>query len=57
MEKHVMIKFYTKPRRYEKDMERAKAALMKAGEAGMEKGEVTINGVEVKIENVTRGMC
>lgn len=54
MAKYVTIRFYTTPRRYGKDMDKAKDALMKAKEAGMSDGEVNIDNVTVKIENAIR---
>jgi len=57
MGKHVTISFYTSPRRYEKDMEKAKIALLKTGDSGVDEGDLTIDSVKIKIENTTSGMC
>jgi len=55
MGKLVTIKFYTTPRKYGKDMDKAKEALLKIQEAGMSDGEVNVDNVTVKIENTTSG--
>jgi len=57
MGKYVTISFYTSPRRYEKDMEKAKIALLKTGDSGVDEGDLTIDSVKIKIENTTSGMC
>ena len=52
-DKWITVKFLTNEKKYAKKMEEASKALDKAMEAGMSKGEVTINHVEIKIDNAT----
>jgi hypothetical protein len=53
--KRVTLIFDSVPKKYEKDFEKAKAALIQAGEANVDKGSFTIDGVEIKIENLHGG--
>jgi hypothetical protein len=48
--KIVTIKINTSEKKYEADMDMAKNALIKVREAKIDSGEITINGINIKIE-------
>lgn len=57
MGKHVTIEFFSSPRRYEKDMDKAKKALGKIKAAGMATGEIKVDGIEITIKDTVSGPC
>ena len=53
--KRVTVSFSTSPRKYESMMMQAKSALAKVKDAGIDNGEVTIDHITIKIENLSGG--
>lgn len=53
--KKVKVTFNSSPKRYDADMEKAKAALQNAKESGIELGEFVIDGVHIEIQNISGG--